>query len=82
MNMTKKLSSLNLSELSTAHGGLKWQGRRRSLNVEDRRPGAPSIEDQRKATKKYNKSIGAVPRKSTPPLGNPKPLPKGLIPSW
>ena len=29
------------TELENISGGMKWEGRRQSYNVEDRRPGAP-----------------------------------------
>ncbi len=38
MKQTEVLSS---EALDNATGGMKWQGRRQSYNVEDRRPGAP-----------------------------------------
>lgn len=38
-----QFSSLSSSELEATSGGYKWQGRRQSYNVEDRRPGAPPI---------------------------------------
>jgi len=28
-------------DLENTNGGMKWEGRRQSYNVEDRRPGAP-----------------------------------------
>lgn len=33
--------SIDRDKLDTASGGMKWEGRRESYNVEDRRPGAP-----------------------------------------
>jgi len=33
--------SIEPEKLEHASGGFKWQGRRESYNVEDRRPGAP-----------------------------------------
>ncbi len=53
-------SSIDSADLSQATGGMKWQGRRQSLNVEDRRPGAPSLADQRAATIKFNNSLGSA----------------------
>jgi len=38
--MTKKdeLDTIDLEALANANGGLKWEGRKQSDNVEDRRP--------------------------------------------
>ena len=43
--MTNKsdIQTLSSDDLETTTGGMKWEGRRQSYNVEDRRPGAPPI---------------------------------------
>ena len=35
------MRNLQAHELANISGGMKWEGRRQSYNVEDRRPGAP-----------------------------------------
>ena len=46
--------SLSTADLNSASGGMKWQGRRESYNVEDRRPGAPPIWMQKVQTWWHN----------------------------
>lgn len=40
-----KLVTIDLSELATTTGGMRWQDFRRSTNVEDRRPPEAILED-------------------------------------
>ncbi len=42
--------TIKLSDLDAATGGMKWEGRRESYNVEDRRPGAPPLVVQHAVT--------------------------------
>ena len=45
---------IKLSDLDAATGGMKWEGRRESYNVEDVRPGAPPFIVQRAVTWWHN----------------------------
>jgi hypothetical protein len=35
------MKQVDPNELEATTGGMKWQGRQQSYNIEDRRPGAP-----------------------------------------
>lgn len=55
MSQPKQIDNAQLEHTT---GGLKWQGRRQSYNVEDRRPGAPSPLRQKLNTLVTNWSNG------------------------
>ena len=44
------MKNINDRDLDLVSGGYKWQGRRQSYNVEDRRPGAPPAWQQKLST--------------------------------
>lgn len=54
------LHGLDLATLATVHGGMKWQNLCASYNVEDRRPGAPSLKQQRAQTDAWNRERGCA----------------------
>jgi len=45
---------ISRSDLARVSGGMKWEGRRESYNVEDRRPGAPPLWMQKVQTWWHN----------------------------
>ena len=52
------MKTLARTDLETVHGGMRWQHLRESLNVEDRRPGAPPLWKQRQDTIRRNQAKG------------------------
>ena len=53
------MTIIGVQELAYVCGGMKWEGREMSVNVEDRRPGAPPLDVQRQQTEEYNRGIRA-----------------------
>jgi hypothetical protein len=53
------MRDIDACELARICGGMKWQNREMSVNVEDRRPGAPPLDVQRRQTEEYNRGIRA-----------------------
>lgn len=43
MTKPSDIPTVTNDDLETTTGGMKWEGRRQSYNVEDRRPGAPPL---------------------------------------